>query len=139
MNGTLEIRLANRLEELGRVADLLAEFVHVHEVPATVLPAADLALSELLTNVISYGHSDGAEHEIKVQLAKDDRGLAIEIEDDGIPFNPVDHPPVDTSLALEDKPIGGLGIHLVRKMMDTMEYERRDGKNILTLRKVFPK
>jgi serine/threonine-protein kinase RsbW len=59
----------------------------------------------------------------------------VTVTDDGHPFNPLDLPEPDTSLPMEDRPIGGLGIHLLRKMSDRMEYERRDGKNQVTLRK----
>jgi anti-sigma regulatory factor (Ser/Thr protein kinase) len=95
----------------------------------------DIALDELLTNAISYAFADGRAHEILVELAFEDRELAIEMRDDGTPFNPLDIPPPDLSEDLETRGIGGLGMHFVRTVMDDIAYSRAAGWNVLSLKK----
>ena len=102
-------------------------------------PAADylanLAIEELVTNCIKHGYDDTDEHTIEVTLKLSANELALTVTDDGHPFNPLELPEPDLHLPMEDRPIGGLGIHLLRKMSDRMEYARTGGKNRLTLRK----
>jgi anti-sigma regulatory factor (Ser/Thr protein kinase) len=86
-------------------------------------------------NLISYGYPDARPHRVSVQLTLEDGFLVVEIEDDGKPFNPLEAPEADTSLPLDQKPIGGLGIHLIRHFMDDLQYRRAADKNILRLRK----
>jgi len=133
----LQLVLKNQPGERQKVARALEEFGRDHNLPANVVNAADLALEEHLTNLMSYGFPDNREHEIKVRftLASD---FIIEIEDDGPPFNPLQLPPVDTSVALEQRPIGGLGIHLIRRFMDGIEYHSEGGRNVLRMRKRLP-
>ena len=88
---------------------------------------------ELLTNIISYAYEDDREHNIgiKVELSADQ--LKVSMVDDGIPFNPLGVETPNTALPLEEREIGGLGIHLVRKMMDKVSYRRRIDKNVITV------
>lgn len=131
----MELILNNTLEDKERVLPVLEEFARNHQLPPKVLQAADLALEEHLTNLLAYAYDDKAPHPIVVRLTLEDRWLQIEVADDGRPFNPLSRPPVDTSLPLAEKPIGGLGIHLIRKLMDEVHYHREAGKNVLRLRK----
>jgi anti-sigma regulatory factor (Ser/Thr protein kinase) len=131
----LELILQNRPEEKERLRPALEEFARQHCLPPAALHAADLALEEHVTNVVAYAYDDGASHEIRIRLALENQCLQIEIEDDGRPYDPLSRPPVDTSVPLEEKPIGGLGIHLIRSFMDEVEYRREAGKNILRMRK----
>ena len=93
----------------------------------------NLALEELISNIIFYGYEDHNEHLIYVHFAIEDGYLITVIEDDGKAFNPLERPEVDTSTLLDDKPIGGLGIHFVKNLMDDLKYERVADKNTLTL------
>jgi serine/threonine-protein kinase RsbW len=93
-----------------------------------------LVLEEIVTNVILYGCEDGLEHEISVRLSWEDPYIKLEVEDDGRPFNPLEAPPPDTGKPLAERQVGGLGIHLVREMMDELEYRRENDKNLLTLK-----
>jgi serine phosphatase RsbU (regulator of sigma subunit)/anti-sigma regulatory factor (Ser/Thr protein kinase) len=129
------ITLTNRLTELERVSHLVEEFGARHGLPAKIVFETNLALEEILTNVIAYAYDDGQDHEIAVRLALADDELTVEVEDDGRPFNPLDLPAADVTLAVEDRPIGGLGVHLVRHVMSGLEYCRQQGKNILVLKK----
>jgi serine/threonine-protein kinase RsbW len=99
----------------------------------------NLALDELFTNIISYGFDDGSEHTIKVTITPENGGLCLCIEDDGIPFNPVQFETPDVSCSVEECKIGGLGIHIMKKLMDDICYQRRGKKNILTLKKKLVK
>ena len=131
----MDLVLKNTVEEKQRVLPVLEEFARKHQLPPKVLQAVDLALEEHLTNLLSYAYDDTAPHDIVVRLTIEDCWLQIEVEDDGRPFNPLSQPPVDTSVPLAEKPIGGLGIHLIRKLMDETDYRREASKNILRLRK----
>jgi anti-sigma regulatory factor (Ser/Thr protein kinase) len=105
------------------------------ELPQKCRSEIYLGLDELFTNIISYGFEDESEHQIKFTLAKAEQTLVVEIEDDGIPFNPLDAAGPEVARDLESINIGGLGIHLMKKMVDDINYQRIEGKNKLTLKK----
>ncbi len=96
-----------------------------------------LAVEEAVVNVMDYAYPAGKEGEVTVEVRADGRRLKFVISDSGVVFDPTETGKVDTTLSAEDRPIGGLGIHLVRQLMDSINYERVDGKNILTLRKIY--
>jgi anti-sigma regulatory factor (Ser/Thr protein kinase) len=131
----LEIVLTNRPEERPRLLRALEAFAAEHRLPAKVFQAADLALEEHMTNVFKHAYADTALHEIRVRLSCDGGALYVEVEDDGRAFNPLEAPPVDTSIPLEERPIGGLGIHLMRRFMDELDYRREGARNILRMTK----
>jgi len=95
----------------------------------------NLALDELFTNIISYGFSDEDEHTIKVTITPQKGKICLSIEDDGIPFNPIEFDTPDVACSVENCKIGGLGIHIMRKLMDDICYQRCGDKNVLTLKK----
>ena len=113
----------------------MESFLRPHGVAPGVISMVNLCLEELVANTIAYGYSDTAPHEIEVQLQCDGAALAIDITDDGSPFDPTLAPVPDVDAALEDRPIGGLGIHLVRTLMDEVAYRRDGGLNRVRLRK----
>jgi sigma-B regulation protein RsbU (phosphoserine phosphatase) len=133
--GTVEILLSSRLSELERLTELLTEFGGRHGLAPKTLHDLNLALEEIVANIISYGYTDNREHEIKVRLSAEAGEIKAEVEDDGEPFNPLEAPEPDTEKSLEERTIGGLGIHLVRKLTDRLEYKREGGRNLLTVRK----
>jgi len=135
VNADLDIALKNKPEELQRLHQMIEEFVRQYKLSPQVRLAVGLSLEEHLTNIISYGYGDPAEHWISIRLRLTFAEVQIEVEDDGRPFNPLEAPPVDTSVPLDKKPLGGLGIHMIRKMMDTLDYRRQAGKNILVMKK----
>ena len=94
-----------------------------------------LVLEELGINILTHG-GKGMERrpEIEIVLTSEDHALTIEVLDDGHPFDPLqDSPNPDLTATIEDRPVGGLGIHLVRSLMDDLHYQRDAGRNRLTL------
>jgi anti-sigma regulatory factor (Ser/Thr protein kinase) len=123
--------LASVLEEVDKMATL-AQWS-----PAFQLQVG-LVIEELVVNAITYGGQRSTQGWIRLKLTGDDRGLHIQLEDNGIAFDPFYLlPPPDTESDLEDRPIGGLGVHLVRKMTDEQSYERIGGVNRIQLTKVW--
>lgn len=94
-----------------------------------------LAIEELVTNCMKYGYDDVREHIIVIVLSVADSALTMIVIDDGHPFDPLSVPPPNLSLDIQDRPIGGLGIFLLRELADRITYERRDNRNRLTLTK----
>jgi len=127
------ITLASQLGEIGRVVGLVEEFAAEHGLPDFVVFDVNLALDEVLTNIISYAYDDTGEHTVTVRLLLDDAALHVEVEDDGRPFDPLTVPEPDLSGPVAERPIGGLGLHLVRKLMTSLAYARKDGRNVLAL------
>lgn len=115
----------------------LAEWIDGLGIPDEYNMPINLALEEIVTNVMLYAYPSSNEGKVFVEFvkAKGEAGerLIFTITDSGIPFDPTQAPEVDTTLSAEDRDIGGLGIHLVRQLMDEIAYERSDNKNILTL------
>ena len=134
------VRLAYRvegLEQIPALAGAVGEFAADHGVPRDAAFKANLALEELITNTISYGYPAGGERDINVHLFIRGRTLVTEVRDNAVPFNPLDSREPDTGQDVFDRPIGGLGIHIVRNMMDEKTYRREAGYNILTMEKSF--
>ncbi len=131
MTDALDLRLRNDLEEIPRLAETIEEFFDGRDLPPTLAFNFNLALDELLTNVISYAFEPGTDHEIAVRVTLDGAGqVTAEIEDDGPAFDPfTDARPPVLEGGVDDRPIGGLGIHFVKSMMDDVRYERRDERN----------
>lgn len=121
--------------EVARVNAAFAEFADAHALPAAVRRSVNVVLDELLTNTIAYGlaEREGGEVTIDVALAPD--RLTVTLTDDGKAFDPFGKAVPDTALSVEDRPIGGLGIHLVRQLMDEVSYERRTDRNVVVLAK----
>jgi len=131
----LELTLANRSSELQRLASEVERFAQSQRIPDADVHALSLALDEVITNTISYGYDDQGAHEIRVRLTLAHGRLSAEVEDDGRPFDPLTTPQPDLTSAVEDRPVGGLGIHLVRSLMEQVDYRRESGKNHLIMSK----
>ena len=95
----------------------------------------NLALDELFTNIISYGYEDNREHIIKITITPNKDEICLCIEDDGVPFNPSEFESADIACSVENCRIGGLGIHIIKKLMDEICYQRCGSRNLLTLKK----
>ena len=97
-----------------------------HAIPERNLHEVQLALEEHLTNIVRCAYDDEREHHIKVVLNLAAPELQIQIEDDGRPFNPLAHPAPDLTLPIEKRPVGGLGIHMMKESLDAMAYRREN-------------
>ena len=137
-HGTFGIVLKNDSYELERLAAALDDFANRHQVPDNERFHLQLCLEEMVLNVINYGFDDDAEHEIHVdfEFHMDPRVVTVDILDDGRKFDPLSEvPKPDTDAKLEDRTVGGLGVHFVRTFMDEASYQHEEGKNRLTLTK----
>lgn len=137
MAGEFTIAIENRRSEVPRLIDGVLGYYRAQGCPKTVLGELDLLLEEWLTNVISYGFPSSASGQILAKASLKDDMMEVRVSDSGTPFDPRLVPAPDLSLPLEERPIGGLGVHMIKKLADGLEYERRDGSNHVTFRKSF--
>lgn len=137
MSNTLAIRLANDLEELDRLSEALESFCTEQGFSPAQTYSLELALDEIVSNIIQYGAFDDIRERISILIRHDGDTSLIRVEDDGVAFNPLTAAPPELDVPLEQRkrPVGGLGIHIVSSVMDRVEYFRRDGKNILEMEK----
>lgn len=130
-----KFELKNYLSELKTLHQHLNNWGGDIGLPANSILRINICLDELFTNIVSYGFDEDLEHKIKFTLSGDNNFVVINIEDNGIPFNPLEKIDPDFPDNVESANIGGLGIHIIRKLMDNVSYERKQGKNMLTMRK----
>lgn len=126
------LTIRNDTSDIRRLARWAGMFCEANDAPATE-NRLTLVLEELLTNVVSYGYDDDDAHEIHVSLEVKDGVLTSVFDDDGRPFNPHDAQKPVMDGPLEERSVGGLGIHLILTIMDSVEYERVDGRNRTTM------
>lgn len=135
MRAEFRLTIRNILQEIPSATELAADWLLTRGVTEHHTHFARLVIDEVVSNCVKYGYRDTVEHFIDIELGHDGENILVTIIDDGHPFNPLEHPEPDTSLPIEERPIGGLGIHLLRKIADHIEYDRTDGRNRLTLLK----
>lgn len=137
----LDVRLArnlllqNDVNQVPQLAQFVDEVCEAVGFDAATTMKMNLAIEEAVVNVMNYAYPQDTVGDIHVEAQANDVRLKFTITDSGSPFDPTAQQEADTTLTAEERPIGGLGIHLVRQIMDSINYERIDGKNILTLRK----
>jgi len=128
-------KLKNKIAELERLGRQLEQFGKKAGLTKKCLFQINLAMDELFTNIVTYGYTDQADHKIQFELSLIDGEVLIRIEDTGIPFDPANAAIPEPEAAIENCKVGGLGLHLVRKLMDEIHYERTGTKNVTTLKK----
>ncbi len=133
MAQSLDIVIKNDFSELGGLCLDVNGFLEKHSMAARVVYAVNLAIEEVLTNIIKYGYDDSKPHDISVHLTLEGEGLRLVLVDDGRRFDVDKAPEPDMSIPASDREVGGLGIHLVRNMLDTLTYTRNGNKNTLEL------
>jgi anti-sigma regulatory factor (Ser/Thr protein kinase) len=135
----VELTLANRLSELPRLTGGIDAFVRAHRLVPSVSRALHLALLEHVTNVVEHGGDAGGEVRVRLWLEPGEGSapgmVRAEVVDGGQAYNPLEHPEVDVTLPIEARPVGGLGIHLMRRLMDELEYRREGVGNVLRMGK----
>lgn len=132
--GAVETSILNKIRDLARMPDLVERFAAEHQLSPDAVFGMNVALDEMLSNIIKYGYTDDAIHEIRVRLSVDGPMVVFEIEDDGRPFDPLAAPAVDVEAPVEERRVGGLGIHIVRQLMREMDYARVAGRNRLVMK-----
>ncbi|MCR8633803.1 ATP-binding protein [Paenibacillus radicis (ex Xue et al. 2023)] len=139
MNKQVSMELRNDLAELIRLRDWFIEWSGPLSIDPKMLFHLNLVCDELITNTILYGYGaveEPEEHIIEVHLTVDGDDIELLITDDGIAFDPLSLAAADITLGIDERAIGGLGIHFVREVMDEVAYERIGEKNTIRLRKI---
>lgn len=121
----------------GKTLDIIDAIIQTEEVASAgdMQHPVRLAVEELVVNIVDYAYPDGEEGYLDVDITRDDGGITLRFCDGGVPFNPLEKEPPDTTLPISQRKIGGLGILFVTKVMDSVTYEYAGGQNILTVKK----
>ena len=131
-----QITLPNDVAEVPRLAEFIDQACEAAGMDMGTTMQMNLAAEEAVVNVMNYAYAPGTSGTVEVSARVIDGCLTLVIEDHGTPFDPTAKEAADTTLSAEERSIGGLGIHLVRELMDSLSYERTDdGRNILTMTK----
>jgi anti-sigma regulatory factor (Ser/Thr protein kinase) len=129
------LTLKNDVSEVQRVMSIVSALCARNSIPPETEYDLNLALDEMIANVTKHAYPEGGQHLFTVQIALSQEEFVATIEDDGMEFDPTRHPIPDLDAPLEERKEGGLGIHLVRQIMSSVNYQRLAGKNVVTLRK----
>lgn len=134
MSATRTLRVPNRIGELPGVSEAVETLGQEEDWAPDVSYAVVLALEEVATNVVRHGGNEEGTSEIEVEVVSTDEEVRVEVRDSGKPFDPFhDAPEPDVDAALEDRQIGGLGVHFVKVLMDEASYRREDDRNHVTM------
>ena len=133
-----EITLAATLENIETVTCFVNEQLEAIDCPTKVQIQIDIAIDELFSNIARYAYApDIGEATVRVEIADEPRAAMITFIDGGVPYDPLLKADPDTTLSAEEREIGGLGIFMVKKTMNEMVYDYKDGKNVLTIKKLL--
>jgi serine/threonine-protein kinase RsbW len=132
-DGELRLELAPQLPEVARMVEALEAYAERTGLPTDTAYQVTLVLDELVTNIVSYGVAPGETRPITLSLSWAGGVLEIVLSDPGKPFDPRSVPPPDTGASLDDRRIGGLGVHIARSFMDSLDWRHDGGRNHLTL------
>lgn len=133
----LTFKLKNQLTDLEKINGALESLRQKLGFSNKCKCETNLVLEELFTNIISYGYRDGGDHEVLLRIRIDPDQLYIEIEDDGVPFDPLTADPPCIDSDVETREVGGLGVFFARRFADQIHYERTGDKNIVKITKRF--
>ena len=133
MTDELQMSVPARVSELQGLASRVEEFGDAHGLPDPKVFGINLALDELITNVVMHGFGGVKDPEILVRLRIEAGKLVLIMEDDGRPFDPTQDSKPDLTSEVAERPIGGLGLHLVKNFADRLSYEFVDGRNRVTV------
>jgi anti-sigma regulatory factor (Ser/Thr protein kinase) len=129
----LSLTLANRMEEVPRLVERLDLFGQEAQLPDDVVFRLTVALDEVVTNIVRHAFDNQGGHDILLGITVDERFVTAVVVDDGPPFDMRTVAPADVDAPIEFRPIGGLGVHLVRSLTHALEYRREGARNIVTL------
>ena len=129
------LTLPNDIDTIPQLNEFIDGFCEEQGIDMDVCMSLNLAIEEAVVNVMNYAYPNGTTGYVDIEAEADESAVTFTISDNGTPFNPTEKADVDITLSAEERPVGGLGIHLVRTIMDMVSYEYADHKNILTLKK----
>ena len=129
------LTLPNDIETIPQLNEFIDGFCEQRDIDNDITMSLNLAIEEAVVNVMNYAYPEGTVGYVDIDVEADDNYVTFVISDTGKPFDPTQKDEVNIALSVEERPIGGLGIHLVRRMMDEISYRYADHRNILTLRK----
>jgi sigma-B regulation protein RsbU (phosphoserine phosphatase) len=129
------ITLPNDINTVPQLNDFIDGFSLEAGLDMSMTMSLNLALEEAVVNVMTYAYAPDTQGELTLEAVADKGVVTFILTDTGVPFDPTAKEDADTTLGIEDRPIGGLGIFLVRQLMDVVDYQRVDGQNVLTLTK----
>ena len=135
MKETANLLLENKMEELDRIVAWIDQLAEQWCFKPAIVFNLNLVLEEAFSNIVNYAYTDQNRHQIELVLEQDDDVLTMKIIDDGTAYDPTQNEDPDTTLSAEVRAIGGLGIFFIKQMMDTVDYERVENKNKLSLTK----
>ena len=130
-----QLTLPNDVKQVPLLAEFIDGICEAAGVDMMLTMQLNLAIEEAVVNVMNYAYPAGTEGTVCIDAQVSDGVLQFVISDSGAPFDPTARAEVDTTLSAEERGIGGLGIHIVRQIMDSIDYKRVDGRNVLTLGK----
>lgn len=131
----IDTTIPGTLAGIRQISGIVDELAAGHGLPSDVVADIQVALDEVLNNIITHGYSDDRVHEIRVRFTLDPHVLTVEIEDDGKPFNPLSVPAPDLSASSRERKVGGVGIHFVKHLMSDVAYSFQNNRNRLQLKK----
>ena len=132
---TRRLVLPNDIETIPQLNEFIDSVAEEVGLEMSLTMSLNLALEEAVVNVMEYAYPEGQKGNVEIEVTADQEWMTFVIADTGIAFDPTMKEDADTTLSAEERPIGGLGIFLVRQLMDVIDYNRKDNKNVLTLRK----
>jgi sigma-B regulation protein RsbU (phosphoserine phosphatase) len=127
--------LPNDIETIPQLNEFIDSVAEEMSLDMSLTMSLNLAMEEAVVNVMDYAYPEGQQGNVEIEAMTDGEWLTFVISDSGVPFDPTTKEDADTTLPAEERPIGGLGIFLVRQLMDVIQYQRDGNKNVLTLRK----
>ena len=131
-----ELTIAATVENIETVTDFVNEQLEAHDCPMKAQMQIDIAIDELFGNIAHYAYNpEVGQATVRVEVIEDPLSVVITFIDNGVPYDPLAKEDPDVTLSAEERKIGGLGIFMVKKTMDDITYEYKDGQNILTIKK----
>ena len=131
-----ELTIAATVESIETVTDFVNEQLEAYDCPMKILMQINIAIDELFSNIAHYAYNpETGDATVRVEIIEDPMAVIITFIDNGVPYDPLKQKDPDTTLPAEERELGGLGIYMVKKTMDDITYEYKDGKNILSIKK----
>ena len=132
---TKKLKIKNDINELQNVAEFIEILGEELSLDMALTINLNLVLEEIISNIILYGYEDKIDEDITIDFLKEENSISFTITDSGLEFDPTKKEDADVTLSAEEREIGGLGIYLVKQIMDDIVYQRKEKQNILTITK----